>query len=118
METGQCELVSSQQIRALHAGTTAVSPSQETAVGICAVIVTFNPDLPNLVQVLGAVRDDVEHVVVVDKPSGELDEQCLREISPGLILERLPTNIGIAAAQNKGVEIARHRGAVYVLFLD
>src|SRR5437868_172118 len=86
----------------------------DPAAGICAVIVTFNPDLSSLLQVLRAIHGAVEHVVVVDNASRRLEERCVRDVNPDLLLERLPANVGIAAAQNKGIDIARRRSAKYV----
>lgn len=86
--------------------------------GICAVIVTFNPELANLLQVLRAIRGTVENAVLIDNASRNLDEALIHKTNPGLVVERLPANIGIAAAQNRGVGIARRCGANYLLFLD
>jgi rhamnosyltransferase len=82
------------------------------------VIVTYQPDRTRLLQVVQAVRVATEHVVIVDNRSDYFDEAALRAAHPGLMLKRLHTNMGIAAAQNEGVDFARCCGASYVLFLD
>ena len=71
-----------------------------------------------LLQVISALGSGAEHVVLVDNGSRNFDEGRLCELRPALRIRRLATNLGIAAAQNEGVRLARERGAAYVLFLD
>jgi L-rhamnosyltransferase len=85
---------------------------------ICAVLVTYRPDNARLAQVLHALRETVDAVVVVDNASPELDEARLRAAWPSLIVKRLDSNKGIATAQNEGVALARQAKCRYVLFLD
>ena len=85
---------------------------------VCAIVVTDRPDNSRLAQVLSALRGSVEAIVLVDNASAELDEARLREAYPSLIVKRLESNKGIAAAQNEGIALARHMKCRYVLFLD
>ena len=82
-----------------------------------AVIVTYHPDLDRLVQGLDAVRPQVDAVVVVDNgsPSASLELLACR---PDVQVLPLGANLGIGAAQNRGIAWARARGAAFVLLLD
>ncbi|MBA1158194.1 glycosyltransferase family 2 protein [Microvirga mediterraneensis] len=85
---------------------------------ILAVAVTYNPEIALLAQVLEAVSPQVQGLVVVDNGSANVRE--IRRIvtgNDGQIIE-IPGNIGIAAAQNKGVSRARDDGFTHVLLLD
>jgi rhamnosyltransferase len=86
--------------------------------GVCAIIVSYRPDNARLAQVLSTLRGTVDGVVLVDNASAELDEARLRAACPALVLKRLESNRGIAAAQNEGIALARQRQSRYVLFLD
>jgi rhamnosyltransferase len=85
---------------------------------VCAIVVTYRPENARLAQVLSALRGSVNAIVLVDNASAELDEARLREAYPSLIVKRLESNKGIAAAQNEGIALARHMKCRYVLFLD
>jgi rhamnosyltransferase len=87
---------------------------------VYAVIVTYKPDLETLERLLGATRSQVDGIVLVDNASGgneETDNVISRSISVDIPV-LLDSNIGLAAAQNLGVERAREAGASHVLFLD
>ncbi|RFU45986.1 glycosyltransferase family 2 protein [Paraburkholderia sp. DHOC27] len=86
---------------------------------IFAVVVTFNPDIATFKTLLGQTHDQVEQIVVVDNGSRkECTAQLSRLCAGYATLCLLPDNIGIAAAQNRGVERARAAGATDVLLLD
>lgn len=86
---------------------------------VVAIVVTFNPDLVTVKALLDATRVQVAHVVVVDNGSQAECVTRLREACEGRAqLHALPENVGIAAAQNRGIQIARSRGATDVLLLD
>lgn len=86
---------------------------------ICAVVVTFYPDLNVLKQQLNVLACQVDHIVVVDNGSDVdlarwLGEQCLTDVG----LMPLDRNYGIARAHNLGIAYARDYGATYVLLMD
>jgi rhamnosyltransferase len=85
---------------------------------ICAVVVTFQPNVQRLERVLGALREAVKDIVVIDNGSEHVDWDLLAPAHPSLRIRKLETNRGIAAAQNEGIAIARSLGASSVLFLD
>ncbi len=85
---------------------------------VCAVIVTYNPDISRLRAIIQALSDTVCRIAIVDNASADFNVESLLTAFPALTLRRLPENRGIGAAQNEGVAIARATGARYLLFLD
>ena len=87
--------------------------------GVVAVVVTYQPALDVLEQLLDALIPQATSVVVVDNGShSDLaawnSERDIRAVELLLLGE----NRGIAAAQNAGIQWARNRGAGYVLLMD
>jgi rhamnosyltransferase len=88
------------------------------AARVCAVVVTYHPELARLTAALDAVLPQVGHVVVVDNASGEprLAALCAQR---GVECIVLPENRGLAAALNEGIGLARSfAGTARVLLLD
>ena len=73
-----------------------------------------------LCAALRACRPQVDDVLVVDNGSPDAQRPALRALvaEVGGDLLALDTNLGIAAAQNRGIAWARERGASHVLLLD
>ena len=89
-----------------------------TARDIAAVVVLYQPDEPALGNIL-ATAAQVDHVYVIDnteEPDGAL-VSALAGI-PGLTYSPLGDNMGIAAALNVGVALARDVGYAWVLTMD
>jgi len=85
---------------------------------VCALIVTYRPDHAMLLRLLESIGSQVGAVVVVDN-TGEDCATRAPEILPGIAeIVRQPENIGLAAAQNVGIEWARAHRFKYVLLLD
>ncbi len=88
---------------------------------VVAVVVTYEPDLAALYALLHSLRSQVSNVIVVDNGSS-LD--ICKGIDTAFFVDswcelvRLPTNLGIAAALNVGIDWARRRGAGYVVLFD
>lgn len=85
-----------------------------------AVVSTFNPQR-NLLDNCQALLAQCSGVVVVDDGSSSPDESIFSALSSaGCVVHRLATNSGIAAALNRGVEVARALGpqVEYVLTMD
>jgi rhamnosyltransferase len=78
-----------------------------------AVIVTYFAQEDALARLLDVVRPQVEHAVVVDNtPGGQVHATAgVDHIANG-------ANLGLAAAQNQGIEHLRQRGITHVLLLD
>jgi rhamnosyltransferase len=87
---------------------------------VVAVVVTHRPDLTATSVLLRALAPQVTRLVVVDNGSGPDVVAPLRAETDALDGELLdlPENVGIAAAQNLGIDRARALGAGYVLLSD
>ncbi|ADE16653.1 rhamnosyltransferase [Nitrosococcus halophilus Nc 4] len=84
-----------------------------------AVIITYQPDLEGLERLLFAVSPQVEAVVVVDNASGGNIPQWLKQRGvANLHCLALPENLGVAAAQNRGIAWAKERSATHVVLFD
>jgi rhamnosyltransferase len=86
--------------------------------GVCAVMVTFLPDLGRLSRAVAAVGEQVEQVLVVDNGSSPRPAGHSANVSSNVTYVELAENIGLASAQNWGVAWARARGFSHVLFMD
>lgn len=87
--------------------------------GVVAVVVTYQPSLEVLEQLLDALVPQVASVVMVDNGSySNLAERTSEHNTYAVELLQLGENRGIAAAQNIGIEWARNRGAEFVLLMD
>lgn len=87
--------------------------------GVCAVIVTFRPQLEVLGN-LAKVRPQVQGLVVVDNGSSTEALAPFRAATGGLNFTLIENrdNLGIAAALNIGVRWARSQGYKWILLLD
>ena len=85
---------------------------------VFAVAVTYNPDARLLAAVLGSVAPQVGGVAIVDNGSANASEIAHIASDVGAHLIANPHNLGIAAAQNQGVALARKEGYSHVLLLD
>ncbi len=86
---------------------------------VCALIVTYQPDPEMLPRVVERIVHQAEHVLLVDNASDELDSKRLEKNASGRMdALRLPENIGLAAAQNQGLDWIASRGFTHVLLLD
>jgi rhamnosyltransferase len=83
---------------------------------VCAVVVGHEPARDRLRGVLTRVRGQVDHTVVVDNGPGETAREVAADL--GVTVLRQPTNVGLAAAVNRGVAWAREHGCSHVLLLD
>lgn len=94
-----------------------VEPGDPT---IVAVIVSHEPDA-RLEDVLDAALAQCAQVVLVDNASSEEVRRGLRDrasAAPSLTLIENDENVGLAVAQNQGLEVARTVGADWILLLD
>lgn len=91
---------------------------------ICAVIVTFNPDLDLFLRQLMSFLKQVDFIVVVDNDSKNIDqiEALLNSNELKYILEscllKNASNVGLGKAQNDGIKLAVSKSATHVLLFD
>lgn len=85
-----------------------------------AVVSTFNPQ-ENVMENCAALLEQCAEVIVVDDGSTSADEAIYGTLEArGCVVLRLPSNVGIAAALNRGVSLARSRNPHigYILTMD
>lgn len=87
---------------------------------VCAVVVTYQPELTALRALIAAVKDQVGAIVVIDNASGGNWQQGLGAelLARGGAVLAQSHNEGLAAAQNIGIAWGRARGFQHVLLLD
>ncbi len=85
---------------------------------ILAVAITYNPDIGLLARVMESVAPQVEGIVVVDNGSGNAEHvrRLVSDAKAQVIENKI--NLGIAAAQNQGLALARTSGYTHILLLD
>ncbi len=86
---------------------------------IIAVIVTYQPDIQKLAELLDSLLPQVSICVLVDNGSSAATRDHLQRTCSGQIeFIFLASNTGIAAAQNIGIARAREMAGDYVLLSD
>lgn len=87
-----------------------------------AVLVTFNPDLDELITSVRAVGDQVSDIFIVDNSSTNFSPNWLDSIGvevPATIhLQSLSDNLGVGAGHNVGIRLAQDIGSQFILILD
>jgi len=91
-----------------------------TTASVCAVIVTYHPQVPDVAACVARLRAGGTGVVVVDNGSGPSTVAALQDMAGSLdaCVLALGVNAGIGAAQNVGIREAVARGGAFVLLLD
>jgi rhamnosyltransferase len=84
---------------------------------ICAISVLYHPDQAQLQRQQSALASSVQWCLWVDNAPASPVLSVLASQSGATYLP-LGENLGIAAAQNRGIEWARKQGASHVLLLD
>lgn len=83
---------------------------------IYSVIITFNPNF-NVINLINALKCQNVTPVIVDNGSKKFDFGLLEKDNHSQLI-KLKDNLGIATAQNTGIERALELGAEYILFFD
>lgn len=81
------------------------------------VVVSFNPDIEYFKKVLAKILDNNVSIIIVDNGSKNISE-IVGFLPASVSLLQLGKNVGIAKAQNLGIETAFHAGADYVWLSD
>ncbi|TNE46538.1 MAG: glycosyltransferase family 2 protein [Deltaproteobacteria bacterium] len=94
---------------------------QMSCPSIAAVIVTYHPELPLLVDTLKRIEGHLASVLIVDNSVdanvGEKLHQ-LAEDNPKVHVHLNPENLGLSGGLNQGVAFAQEQGADWLLTLD
>lgn len=84
---------------------------------VSAIIVTYNPQLEKLECLINSVVNQVGQLLIIDNSSENVEYIQSRLNGRGQLV-CLETNIGIAAAQNIGINLAIENQSSHVLLLD
>jgi len=86
---------------------------------VIAIVVTYQPGLDLLDKLLNALFKQVDSVVIVDNGSTIDVSLCFKQYSSRQVaVIQLGKNMGVAFAQNRGIEYARGQEAQFVLLMD
>jgi rhamnosyltransferase len=90
---------------------------------VCAVVITYHPNPVQLEKLVKITLQQVSCLVVIDNGSRDDELSSVLRMSQddrmtGLSVVQLGENIGVAAAQNKGIHWAKERSCSYILLLD
>ncbi|EPC3745739.1 rhamnosyltransferase, partial [Salmonella enterica] len=87
---------------------------------VAAVLVTFNPDLNIFQEVINTISSQIKYLIVIDNYSrNRLDIKRFLNEKDGVILLSQNNNIGLAAAQNIGIEYVKDNlNATHVILFD
>ena len=90
-----------------------------TAGNICAIIVSYNPDVEVFNRLLNSLTGQVSHIVIVDNCSSNGFEKWIQaRPGPSLAIVYLDDNKGLGYAYNIGIQQAKALNCSYVLFFD
>ncbi len=87
---------------------------------VCAIVVSFFPDVVTLRRLFTATLPQVDALVIVDNGTSDatFDGFCTHVGSDKVVILKQSRNIGLAAAFNRGIAWARENGFSHVLLLD
>lgn len=87
---------------------------------VCAIVVTYHPDMAVLGDLLSATCPQVGSMVIVDNGSPKHIVSWLRGQvgTANIFVIPLPGNLGVGAAHNRGIAWARQHGFSHVLLMD
>lgn len=91
----------------------------DNEVVIWAVVVSYNPEPTRLKSLIEVLAPQVERILVVDNASTSDICSLLANLRvDNVSVTALPENLGIAAAQNAGIEEAMRCGATFIYLSD
>jgi rhamnosyltransferase len=88
---------------------------------IIAVIVTYNPSIPELAEQVSAMRREGLQIIIVDNASTNCEAMtdAIQSLDPvSITVQKCTENLGLAAGQNLGIAEARRRQATHIIFFD
>jgi len=85
---------------------------------VCAGIILYNPDIQRLKENIEAILPQVEHLVLVDNFSGNIEEVQKEFKNKHIIWIKNGENRGIAAALNQLIDFASKNSYEWILTLD
>ena len=96
-----------------------VTTKDSLSEAVCAIIVAYNPDLPDLDKLIVSLTLQVHSIVIINNTESScLSEWVEKQHVDNMKLIDLGVNKGVSAAHNYGVDWAKNQGYGYVLLLD
>jgi rhamnosyltransferase len=83
---------------------------------IGCILVLYNPNLILLDQVINSIKDQVEEIFIADNSTITINEEIFH--GDKVLYSKMPTNVGIAKAQNVGINYFIKQRFSHVIFLD
>lgn len=101
----------------------AISPQPCYCADVCAVVITYQPQLDVLSQVIDSVTSQVGRVLIFDNATPPTALAAFPAFldqaeAEGVFVIRSLTNVGLGAAMNRAAEYASAAGFTYLLLLD
>jgi rhamnosyltransferase len=85
--------------------------------GVCAVFVTYNPDISTFKKAVKSIIGQVDKIYVIDNCSMDTVRDFIFTID-GIEKIFLENNMGVASGFNKGIELAKKDNYRFLLLLD
>jgi rhamnosyltransferase len=85
---------------------------------ICAVIITYFPELHSLRKLLQRLKGQVSQVVIIDNSEQSYSQDAFYDFETFVVVVHNHKNNGVAAAQNQGIIWAKNHFFTHVLLLD
>lgn len=85
---------------------------------VICILVLYNPNMTLLRKVVSSIITQVDFLWISDNSSLPLDISLLPVSSDKVCYKKMPYNVGIAAAQNVGIQYAIEKKFQYVYFID
>ena len=88
---------------------------------VCAVVLTYQPNVSSLAALLQRIVPQVDAVILVDNGSSATVRSALEtalRAFPAVRSEMLDDNVGVGAGHNRGISMAMKDGFGFVLILD
>ena len=85
---------------------------------VICVLVLYNPNIDLLAKVVSAILPQVDLLWISDNSVESLNLSSILETSSKIVYKKMSGNIGIAAAQNYGINYAVEHNYNYLFYLD
>lgn len=100
------------------------SQNKEVFTFVCAVIVTYNPEVIVLKRQLHSLKEEVDSIVIIENDSCNINEikdlidEFIKLSSLKIHFICNKKNVGLGKAQNAGIKFAMSAGASHVILFD
>lgn len=85
---------------------------------LAAIVVTYRPDLREVIHNISTFADDVDMLIVWDNSETPADFHYLKQLYPNIILHQEGRNIGLAEAYNKVIPTVLDNRCSHLMTMD